>query len=148
TETRPSTSAAAFRSALYPWWGISANACKIHASRASQMGTSRIRRYEMYAAQIQTGELRPQDLPTTYGDWSDYARFAVTFAPRDREGCREFATSAFARWRRTGEVPRMLQELRACLWFEQRRWRFMGREPDAAGMQYAAALIRAMRAQF
>jgi hypothetical protein len=96
----------------------------------------------MYAAQIQTGELRAQDLPTTYGDWSDYARFAVTFAPRDREGCREFATSAFARWRRTG-----LQELRACLWFEQRRWRFMGREPDAEGMQYAAALIRAMRNQ-
>src|SRR5438067_2196655 len=75
----------------------------------------------MYAAQIQTGELRPQDLPTTYGDWSDYARFAVTFAPRDREGCREFATSAFARWRRTGEVPRTLQELRACLWFEPPR---------------------------
>jgi hypothetical protein len=99
----------------------------------------------MYAAQIHTGELRAQDLPTTYGDWSDYARFAVTFAPKDREGCREFATSAFARWRRTGEVPRALQELRACLWFEQRRWRFMGREPDAEGMQYAAALIRAMR---
>ena len=102
----------------------------------------------MYAAQIQTGELRPQDLPTTYGEWSDYARFAVTFAPRDREGCREFATSAFARWRRSGEVPRTLQEQRACLWFEQRRWRFMGREPDAEGMQYAAALIRAMRSQF
>jgi hypothetical protein len=38
-----------------------------------------------------------------------------------------------------------VQELRACLWFEQRRWRFMGREPDSEGMQYAAALIRAMR---
>lgn len=99
----------------------------------------------MYAAQIQTGELRAQDLPTTYGDWSDYARFAVTYAPRDREGCAEFAASAFANWRRTSEVPRTLQELRACLWFEQRRWRFMGREPDAEGMQYAAALIRAMR---
>jgi hypothetical protein len=99
----------------------------------------------MYAAQIQTGELRAQDLPTTYGDWSDYARFAVTFAPQDREGCREFATSAFAHWRRTSEVPRSVQELRACLWFEQRRWRFMGREPDSEGMQYAAALIRAMR---
>ena len=47
----------------------------------------------MYAAQIQTGELRAQDLPTTYGDWSDYARFAVTFAPQDREGCREFASA-------------------------------------------------------
>src|SRR3954469_4578516 len=99
----------------------------------------------MYAAQIQTGELRAQDLPTTYGDWSDYARFAVTFAPRDREGCREFATSAFARSRRSGDVRRALQELRACLWCEQRRWRFTGREPASAGMQYAAALIRAMR---
>ena len=51
----------------------------------------------------------------------------------------------FARWRRTSEVPRTLQELRACLWFEQRRWRFMGREPDTEGMRYAASLIRAMR---
>lgn len=99
----------------------------------------------MYAAQIQTGELRVHDLPTTYGDWSDYARFAVTFSPNDREGCAEFAAGAFANWRRTSDVPRTLQELRACLWFEQRRWRFMGREPDAEGMQYAAALIRAMR---
>src|SRR4029078_12559088 len=98
----------------------------------------------MYAAQIQTGELRAHDLPTTYGDWSDYARFAVTFTPKDREGGREFAAIAFADWRRAGEVPRALQELRACLWFEQRRWRFMGREPDAEGMQYAAALIRAI----
>ena len=99
----------------------------------------------MYAAQIQTGELRAQDLPTTYGEWSEYARFAVTYSPRDRESCAEFAASAFANWRRTSNVPSTLQELRACLWFEQRRWRFMGREPDAEGMQYAAALIRAMR---
>jgi hypothetical protein len=101
----------------------------------------------MYAAQIQTGELTVQDLPTTYGEWSDFARFAVTFAPQDRELTREYATDAFARWRRTGEVPRTLEQLRACLWFEQRRWRFMGREPDAEGMRYAGALIRAMRAQ-
>jgi hypothetical protein len=99
----------------------------------------------MYAAPIHTGELRVQDLPTTYGEWSDFARFAVTWAPNDREQTREFASDAFARWRRTGEVPRKLDELRACLWFEQRRWRFMGREPDAEGMRYAGALIRAMR---
>ncbi len=100
----------------------------------------------MYAAQIQTGELRERDLPTSYGEWSDYARFAVTFAPRDTEMCRELASAAFAGWRRTGEVPRRLEELRACLWFEQRRWRFLGREPDTEGMRYAGALIRAMRA--
>ena len=31
------------------------------------------------------------------------------------------------------------------LWFEQRRWRFVGREPDTEGMRYVGALIRAMR---
>ncbi len=41
----------------------------------------------MYAMQIQTGELRETDLPPGYGEWSDYAKFAVTFAPRDRDLC-------------------------------------------------------------
>jgi hypothetical protein len=99
----------------------------------------------MYAANIHTGELRETDLPSSYGEWSDYARFAVTFAPRDHEVCRELASDAFARWQRTGELPRTLEELRACLWFEQRRWRFLGREPDTQGMRYVGALIRAMR---
>ena len=99
----------------------------------------------MYAMQIQTGELRETDLPPGYGEWSDYAKFAVTFAPRDRDLCSEAASDAFARWRRTGDFPRTLEELRACLWYEQRRWRFLGREPDTEGMRYAGALIRAMR---
>ena len=99
----------------------------------------------MYAAQIQTGELREIDLPTSYGEWTDYARFALSFDPKDREVCRELASDAFARWQRTGDVPRRLEELRACLWFEQRRWRFLGREPDSEGMRYTGALIRAMR---
>ena len=38
----------------------------------------------MYAMQIQTGELRETDLPSAWGEWTDYARFAVTFAPRRR----------------------------------------------------------------
>ena len=67
----------------------------------------------MYAMQIQTGELRETDLPNGYGEWSDYAKFAVTFAPRDRDLCSEAASDAFARWRRTGDVPRTLEELRA-----------------------------------
>jgi hypothetical protein len=100
----------------------------------------------MYGMQIQTGELRATHLPTSYGEWSDYVRFALTFDPKDRDMCRELAGDAFARWQRTGEVPRRLEELRACLWFEQRRWRFLGREPDREGMRYAGALIRAMRA--
>jgi hypothetical protein len=101
----------------------------------------------MYGMQIQTGELRETDLPPAYGDWSDYARFTVTFSPHDRDLCSEMGADAFARWRRTGDVPRRLEDLRACLWFEQRRWRFVGREPDTEGMRYVGALIRAMRTQ-
>jgi hypothetical protein len=101
----------------------------------------------MYGMQIQTGELRETDLPPAYGDWSDYARFAVTFSPHDRDLCSEMGADAFARWRRTGDVPRRLEDLRACLWFEQRRWRFVGREPDTEGMRYVGALIRAIRTQ-
>jgi hypothetical protein len=99
----------------------------------------------MYGMQIQTGELRETDLPPAYGDWSDYARFAVTFSPQERDLCSEMGAAAVARWRRTGDVPRRLEDLRACLWFEQRRWRFVGREPDTEGMRYVGALIRAIR---
>ena len=44
----------------------------------------------MYAMQIQTGELRDTDLPSAYGEWRDYARFAVTFSPQDREPRQSF----------------------------------------------------------
>src|SRR5437667_22408 len=47
----------------------------------------------MHTAPIQTGELREKDLPNSWGEWSDYARFAVTFSPRDREVCRELASA-------------------------------------------------------
>jgi hypothetical protein len=100
----------------------------------------------MYAAPIHTGELRQGDLPNSWGEWGDYARFALTFAPRDREECQEFASDCFAHWRHTGQLPQTLDQLRACLWFEQRRWGFLGRDPDPEGMRYAADLVRAMRA--
>ena len=79
----------------------------------------------MYAAQIPTGELRTQHLPTTYGEWAEYARFAVTFAPKDRESCAEFAAGAFANWRRTSDVPQRLQGPRA-----GRRGNAVRRRPD------------------
>jgi len=100
----------------------------------------------MYAqTMIRSGDVRGEDLPSTYADWSDYARFAVTFQPRSKDDAGELANWALARWRRTGEVPRRLEELRACLWFEYRRWRFHDRVPDPETMRYCAALVRQIR---
>jgi hypothetical protein len=99
---------------------------------------------EMYA--LQSGDLREVDLPSSWGDWSDYAQFAITFEPRSKEDAGELANWALARWQRTGELPRTLQDLRTCLWFEYRRWRFHDRVPDAGTMRYCGELVRAMRA--
>ena len=85
------------------------------------------------------------DLPSTYADWTDYARFAATLEPRSPADVGELANSALAHWQRSGELPRTAEALRSCLWFEYRRWRFQGRAPDAAAMRYCAAIVRELR---
>jgi hypothetical protein len=100
----------------------------------------------MYAPNLsRSGELREEDVPPSYADWAAYARFAVTFEPREKDECGELANWALARWRRTGELPRTLEQLRSCLWFEHRRWRYHGEDPDPGTMRYCAALVREMR---
>ena len=94
---------------------------------------------------IRSGDVREEVLPPSYGDWADSARFAVRFEPRSRAEAAELGNWAFGRWQRTGELPRRIDELRACLWFEYRRWRFHGRTPDAITMRYCAATVRAIR---
>ena len=104
--------------------------------------------YEYAQAAAPVPFSQPDPLQQNTDRWGgDYASFALTFTPKDSEECRELGSDAYYRWQRTGEVPRTLEELRACLWFEQRRWRFVGREPDTEGMRYVGALIRAMRSQ-
>ena len=101
----------------------------------------------MYAITVDTADdVRAEDLPPSSAEWRDYARFALTYTPPSNDSCSELATAAVARWVRSGELPRTLDDLRGCLWFEQRRWRFLARDPDAQGMRYCGAIVRAMRA--
>ncbi len=39
----------------------------------------------------------------------------------------------------------MLDDLRTCLFFEQRRWRHFDRHPDEKSMTYIRALVEAVR---
>jgi hypothetical protein len=108
-----------------------------------------VRRFEMYATtRIRTQDLRDVDLPPAGSDWAGYAAFALTFDPAERyrspEDCAELANWAFSRWQKTGRLPGKLEELRGCLWFEQRRARFLGRaSPEAKN--WASALVAEMR---
>jgi len=97
---------------------------------------------------IRTEDLREGDLPPAGSDWTAFASFALTFDPSQRyrsaEACAELAAWAFSRWKATGRMPTSLDELRGCLWFEQRRARFLGHATPEA-KNWASALVAEMR---
>jgi hypothetical protein len=68
--------------------------------------------------------------------------FALTFDGYWHWGSFE-ACAEVANARRGGP----LAELRICLFFEQRRWRHFGDEPDARAMAYIRGIISSIRAR-
>ena len=91
----------------------------------------------------------PHELPEWGSDWSAYARVGARFdavgAFGSTDDAAELARWSFDRWQRTGELPRTRDELLACLWFEQRRWRFLERDPGPETLHYCAGVVRALR---
>ena len=70
--------------------------------------------------------------------WMEIAQFALTFDGYAVMGERlgEIANLAAERWRQTGQLPESLVELRAYLFFEQRRWRHLGTTPTGDELDY------------
>lgn len=94
----------------------------------------------MTPKQIPNGDLQVKRLPRNEADWDTIQRFALTFDAYSHWGsfdrCAEIAES---RRRDT------LTDVRTCLFFEQRRWRHYGEEPDMQAMIYIRALIEEIR---
>jgi hypothetical protein len=57
----------------------------------------------------------------------------------------DFANDAADRWRESGALPEGLDSMRACLFFEQRRYRHFDRAPQGQEADYVWALIDAIR---
>ncbi len=93
--------------------------------------------------------LRHAELPEAGSDWRDYARVGASFDAAGAFGSTDVAAELAAwlceRWQRTGELPSSRDELYACLWFEQRRWRFLQRDPAPETLRFCAAVVRALR---
>jgi hypothetical protein len=76
-------------------------------------------------------------IPGAEATWDQIQRFALTFdSGRCVEDCAEVANS-----RRHST----LTDLRACLLFEQRRWRHFGIAPDPDAMQYIRSVLKQIR---
>jgi hypothetical protein len=88
-------------------------------------------------------------LPDAGSDWSAYARVGASFDAAGAFGSTDVAAELagwlFERWQQSGELPTTRDELYACLWFEQRRWRFLERDPGPDTLRFCAALVRALR---
>ncbi len=79
-------------------------------------------------------------IPGTDAGWYEISMFALQFDGYKECGSAE-ACAAIANAGRDNT----LTELRTCLFFEQRRWRHFGEEPDEAGMVYILGLVAKIR---
>lgn len=89
---------------------------------------------------VPNAQLEVARIPRDDADWPSVARFAATFdGVRAAGSFEECATIANARRANT------LTELRICLYFEYRRWRHFGEDPDEASMLYIRSLVDGIR---
>jgi hypothetical protein len=86
---------------------------------------------------ISNEHLRIADIPDDLDGWQE---FALTFDGYRHHGSLE-KCAAIANARN----PVTLTEYRTCLFFEQRRWRHFGQEPDTETRAYVLRLLDGMR---
>jgi hypothetical protein len=100
--------------------------------------------------EIPNGELTLDRIPAPGADYFDViSEFALTFNGYGYypDTCGEIANDAIERYGDCGVVPDSLSELRACLFYEQRRWRHFGEDLDAEALEYIHALVEAIRTE-
>ncbi len=99
--------------------------------------------------EIANADLTEGTLPPCNAEWSEIGGFALSFNGYDHWGSFETCAEIANRWRDAyraeGSLPDSLTELRTCLFFEQRRWRHFGLDPDEEGTDYIHALVERIR---
>ena len=92
---------------------------------------------------IDTEKLTLDDLPSADADVHEIFRFALTINGYEIAG-------SFGDCADIANEPRhdTLEHLRMCLFFEQRRWRHFGVNPDGEDLAYIRELVVKMREWF
>jgi len=90
--------------------------------------------------EIPNEDLRVSDAPPDDASCEEIARFALTF-----DGYAYWGSSEGCAWEANERRHGTLAELRTCLFFEQRRWRHFGDEPDRDALNYMQSLVTSTR---
>jgi len=95
---------------------------------------------------VANAALTPDSVPTEADGWERLNEFALGYDGYAYwDNLPELAHRSLAQWTRTGSGPETLDELRACLFYEQRRWHHFGDTPSGRSAQYLWALADAIR---
>jgi hypothetical protein len=90
--------------------------------------------------EIANENLTMSDIPSADASWEEIGEFALTFDGYEVWGsferCAEIANA---------KRQESLTDLRTCLFFEQRRWRHFGEEPDEEAIAYIRGLVAKIR---
>ena len=89
---------------------------------------------------IPNESLKVEQVPPDNADWSEIQTFALTY-----DGYTEFGSVAVIGKLANKRCPSTLTEYRACLFFEQRRWRHFAEEPDPESLTYIRRLVAGIR---
>lgn len=80
------------------------------------------------------------DIPSLDADWETISDFAITFDGYEASGSIEACTKIANEKKHDS-----LDNLRICLFFEQRKWRWNDENPDAEAMIYIRSVLEKMR---
>ncbi len=95
---------------------------------------------------VANAALVPESVPTEADGWERLNEFALGYDGYAYwDNLPELAHRSLAHWTRNGSQPETLDELRACLFFEQRRWHHFGDTPSGRSAEYLWALADAIR---
>ena len=88
------------------------------------------------------------NVPPHGSPWQAVSRFALSWNGYERSGGSEGAAAIgnglLESWKREGVVEADLPTLRTALFYEQRRWRHFGEDPDDDASSYINALLTAI----
>ena len=97
--------------------------------------------------EIPNTDLTPAAIPAGPADAARLETFALSFDGYAHWGdrCGALAQAAAHAFHADGALPAALSDLRACLFYEQQRWRWQPQPPDDASLAYLQALLDAIR---
>ncbi|MHB8328189.1 MAG: hypothetical protein ACYDD6_00935, partial [Acidimicrobiales bacterium] len=85
-------------------------------------------------------------VPGRGGSWEAVEEFALTYDGHAYwSDVAELGNRAMQHWTRDRALPTMLDELRGCLFYEERRWHHFGEDPHGRGAEFVWALLDSIR---